>query len=98
MGLNDLAHLSIGGSVAESIETVREHLAESHATLIVFGESKGGFAQRARQAGENELRGSFVIPNVRAVAEAATALIVAALEAMELTVRGAEARLRNQRR
>ena len=36
-------------------------------------------------------RGGFVIPDVRAVAEAAAAMIVDAFEAVELAVGGAEA-------
>ena len=80
-----------------SLDAVGKQLAESHAALLVLGVPKRGFTQRPRQAGEHELRGCLVIPHVRAVPEAASALIVAAFKSMELAIGCPEAGLRDQR-
>ena len=49
-------------------------------------------------AGKQELRGGFVVPDVRAVAEAAAALVVAPFEAVKFAVGRAESGLRDERR
>ena len=59
---------------------------------------KDGLAKRACEAGKQELRGGFVVPDVRAVAEAAAALVVAAFEAVKFAVGRAEGGLRDERR
>src|SRR6476660_587842 len=60
--------------------------------------AEGGPSQRARELREQMRRRGLVVPDVRAVAFAAAALIAAALEAVEFAIRGAEAGVRDQRR
>src|ERR1022692_707510 len=95
--LDDLAHLPVRSGIAEPIDAIGQHLAEAHAALVVLGESERGVAERARQAGEQELRRGLVVPDVGAVAEAAAALIVRPLKAVESAIRGAKRGLGHER-
>ncbi len=95
--LHDLAHLAIGGGVAVALFAVGKHLAMTHGAAIVFGKTECGFPQRTGERGEQMLGGGLVVPDVRAVPEAAAAAIVAALEAVEFAIGGTEGSLRHQR-
>ena len=96
--LHDLAHLPVGGRRREPLGAVRQSLTKPHAAAVVHRVAEGGPSQRARELREQMRRRRLVVPDVRAVAFAAAALIAAALEAVELAVRRAEAGLRDERR
>ena len=61
-----------------------------HGALLVLREAERGFAEGAGEGGEEMSGAGFVIPDVRAIAEAAAVVIVDTLEAVEFAVGGAE--------
>ena len=69
-----------------------------HGARVVHRVAERRLAQRTRQGREVERRRRLVIPHVRAVAMAASARIVGALEAVKLTIRRPETRGGDQRR
>ena len=74
-----------------------KHGAEVDGALVVHAVAEGRFPQRARKGGEQVRRDGLVVPDVRAVAEAAAAMIAGAFEAAKLAIGGAETGGRGQR-
>ena len=91
IGLHDLAHLSVGGGDAAGLLAVRQSHAEWAARLASSRRSSKA-ASRSERASDGNRCGvvRLVIPDVRAVAVAAAALVVDAFEAVELAVGRAE--------
>src|ERR1700730_8430491 len=69
-----------------------------HRAGLVHRISECRLAQRSSELREQERGRGLVIPHVRAVPEAASALIVDSLKAVELAVRGSETGGRGKRR
>ncbi len=95
--LDDLAHLAVGRGRREAVGAIRQCLPEAHTAVVVHRVPEGGTAQRLREARKEVRRRRLVVPDVRAVAVTAAAGFAAAFEAVELAVRSAEARLRDER-
>ena len=89
--VNDLPHLPVGRREAGALHAIGQHLPEMHRARIVHRVAERGSAERPGQRREQMRSGTFVIPHVRAVAEAAAAIIVHAFESVELAVGSAEA-------
>ncbi len=89
--MQDLAHLPIRRGPAEAVVSIRQQLPEAHCARVIHGVAERRLAQRTRIRWKEKRRCRLVVPDMRAVAEAAAARVVHALKAVELAIRGAEA-------
>src|SRR6185312_13345671 len=94
---DNLTHLAVGRGISEAVDSIGQHLTKSHAALIVLRKPERGFTQRARERGKQKLRRRFIVPDMRAVSEAAAALIVASFKPVKLAILGAKRSLRDER-
>src|SRR6185312_17505337 len=88
--LHELAHLSVRRRDTPMLFSLGQLLAKIHQTFGVRAVTERRLAQRLRQAWKQAFGRRFVVPDVRAVSETTTAVVVAALEPVERAVRDAE--------
>lgn len=90
IGVEDLPHLTVGGSVAEAFFAVGQDLAEVHGAGFVLRIAKGGFTEGTGEGGEDVGGAGFVVPDMGTVTEATAEVIIHTFEAVEFAIGRAE--------